>query len=137
MKRAIYLDDRERDLTRRVFAIVGKELEGSGIGDMGRFAVNWASKEVKDLGKKFDEPEEQPMADEFYCEECGQIMANDTDWGAECGHKPCPLLSVCNKNSTPSRKVGHEPQGRGGPDTDDQAVPGSTSSVSEQGKTNA
>ena len=57
MKRPIYLDDRERDLARRVFAVVVKELNYSPTNDMARMAIQWTHDEVKALGDKFAEPE--------------------------------------------------------------------------------
>lgn len=55
-KKPIYLDDRERDLARRVCAVVGEELEGRGIGDIQKFAIHWTQSEVRALREKFAEP---------------------------------------------------------------------------------
>ena len=41
MKRAIYLDDRERDLARRVFVVVCDELGERSLGRTEYFAHKW------------------------------------------------------------------------------------------------
>ena len=55
-KKPIYLDDRERDLARRVCTVVGEELGDCFGGKVEKFAVHWAMDEVRALGEKFVEP---------------------------------------------------------------------------------
>ena len=59
MKRAIYLDGRERELARRVFELVRHNLDGryaasgNATTDM---ALTWTADEIGRLTEKFDEP---------------------------------------------------------------------------------
>lgn len=62
-KKPIYLDDRERDLARRICTVVGEELGDEYGGKMKKFTVHWAMKEVRALGEKFVEPT-SPIAPE-------------------------------------------------------------------------
>lgn len=60
MKRAIYFDDRERDLARRVLTAVAGRLEWQ-IGNLledrfTKMAARWTIKEVDALAAKFEEP---------------------------------------------------------------------------------
>ncbi len=55
-KRAIYLDERERDLTRRVFTEVNNELGKTFDGGLERMAVMWTREEITRLRAKFEEP---------------------------------------------------------------------------------
>lgn len=60
MKRAIYFDDRERDLARRVLGFVADRLNAqisSNLSDyLDRMALRWTCDEVKALAAKFKEP---------------------------------------------------------------------------------
>lgn len=56
-KRAIYLDERERDLARRVFSYVIGRLKNN-VNDANavqKFALSWANREVSALFVKFEE----------------------------------------------------------------------------------
>lgn len=55
-KKPIYLDERERDLARRICTVVGEELGTLFGGKVEKFAVHWTMKEVRALGEKFIEP---------------------------------------------------------------------------------
>ena len=57
MKKAIYLDERERDLARRVCRFVMEALDDHPLGDAARFACAWTRDEVQRLAKKFAERE--------------------------------------------------------------------------------
>jgi hypothetical protein len=56
-KKAIYLDERELDLTVRVFEYVLSRVknreESAAIGPIDRFALRWTSEEVGALCEKF------------------------------------------------------------------------------------
>ena len=68
MKRAIYFDDRERDLARRVCdAVVHRfeyQLEKQVSDHHQRMAISWTRDEINVLAAKFDEPpSKKPKAD--------------------------------------------------------------------------
>jgi hypothetical protein len=54
-KKPIYLDDRERDLARRVFGYISKGLRTtpSNAGDLSMVARNWMADEIDALSAKF------------------------------------------------------------------------------------
>lgn len=60
MKRAIYLDDRERDLARRLCVWVQfkcrESLHGKFETDVSAPALRWLDDEIKALRQKFEEP---------------------------------------------------------------------------------
>ncbi len=68
MKRAIYLDDRERDLARRICDWVcfkaeerlGREFQTS----VEKPALRWFRDEIQALNAKFEEPEALPKLEE-------------------------------------------------------------------------
>ena len=55
-KKPIYLDDRERNLARRVCDVVAAELDRAIGGKMEKFAILWTRDEVWALSEKFAEP---------------------------------------------------------------------------------
>ena len=58
MKRPIYLDDRERELARQVFAVADVKIENLRRGGpLEQFAFDWTRKEIGALAAKFVEPE--------------------------------------------------------------------------------
>ncbi len=63
MKKAIYFDDRERDLARRVFHVACCEFEKvANAGRFGQTAALWTRDEVMALCIKFgDEPVQDPQ----------------------------------------------------------------------------
>lgn len=61
MKRAIYLDDRERDLARRCFEYLHTELHSKANfenNELRSLALKWTRDDIADLLVKFQEPEE-------------------------------------------------------------------------------
>ena len=67
MKRAIYLDDRERDLARRICDWVclkaKDELVARATGHVTKPALIWFYDEIQALRAKFKEPETKPRPD--------------------------------------------------------------------------
>ncbi len=66
-KQAIYLDARERKLTRRVFALVKESLQfdnQTGLTRSQRTAIAWTHDEVAALAEKFTDRGPQPTGGE-------------------------------------------------------------------------
>ena len=56
-KRAIYLDERERDLARRIFTAAVDILNNAEIpGRIKKLAILWTHDEILKLREKFEEP---------------------------------------------------------------------------------
>lgn len=57
MKKAIYLDERERDLARRAFAMLKSRLDRAPLGssNLEKFVISWTHDELAALSLKFAE----------------------------------------------------------------------------------